>query len=118
MTTCTNFDAQIFECIERTLSTYGEDTKAALYYSFTLNYGVSKDALSSSPLQLGSSLQHSFGKVGGSIVERLIVREIGRAFGISLLNASLEDSIRKAREKFQLCESKLSSQPEVLMSSQ
>ena len=104
MTTCSNFDAQIFECIERTLSTYGEDTKAALYYSFGHNYGISKEALASSPLQLGTCLQHSFGKVGGSIVERLIVREIGRTFGITLMNVSLEDSIRRAKEKFQLCE--------------
>jgi hypothetical protein len=103
-TYASNFDAHILGCIERALSTYGEDTKIALYYSFKRNYGVTKDVLASSPLQLGACLEHSFGEVGGSIVERLIVREIGRAFGITLLNTSLQDAIKKAKEKFQACE--------------
>ncbi len=95
------FNATIFECIDRAISTLGDDAKQALYHRMTSVYGLEPKQLRSRPLDVAEYLHEILGDVGYSFFEKLIIKEIKTVFNFSLRDGvSFGEVVAEARRKF------------------
>jgi hypothetical protein len=95
------FNGKIFQCIDTALGTLGEGVKVSLYFQVQEKYKIPKEELSSRSSELIENLHTILGTSGTSLVERLIVREITKSFGLSeVTGTSIQGVVMKARTKF------------------
>jgi hypothetical protein len=95
------FNGKISQCIDRALDTFGEGVKESLYYQIKKQYNVPKEQFVSKPAEIIEDLEKFLGATGSKFVERLVVREIGKSFGIRFgENTSLSTAINEAQNKF------------------
>jgi len=97
----TGFNAKIFRCIDDALLTLGADVRDSLYFQIQEKYKIPKEKLANHPLELIEHLEIILGATGSVFVERLVVREIRKSFGLpEKSGASLQTIIAEARSKF------------------
>lgn len=95
------FNGKISQCIDRALDTFGEGVKESLYYQIEKQYNIPKEEFVSKPAEIIEHLKKFLGATGSEFVEKLVVREIGKSFGLRFdVNTSLSIAINEARSKF------------------
>jgi hypothetical protein len=95
------FNATIFSCIDTALNTLGEASRLALYYQVGSKFHLNSTQFESRPLEVVDCLHKILGDVGYSFIQRLIVREIGRSFKMTLREGiSLPEAVFEARKIF------------------
>jgi hypothetical protein len=97
-----SFNGAIFECIDRALDILGESPKVALYHQMTKALHLEFCRLQSNPLEITQYIRKILGESGYLFIERLIVQDIARSFGLKNLRSgsSLEEAILEARKNF------------------
>jgi hypothetical protein len=79
----------------------GEGVTQSFYYRIEREYGLSKEEMASKPEVVIEHLRQILGPAGTALVERLIVREIRKDFGLDFKeNLPLSTALRQARTKF------------------
>ncbi|MDA4131047.1 MAG: hypothetical protein OK457_09775 [Thaumarchaeota archaeon] len=95
------FNAKIFLCIDNALGSLGEGVKQSFYHQLKERSNLTADKFATKPLELIGDLRDILGTAGSSIVEKLIVREIRRSFGLNFHNGvRLSDAIAEAKKAF------------------
>ena len=95
------FNARIFQCIERALSTLGETAKVALIHQIASQYNLRPDEIHARPLEFIEHLHEILGDAGYSFIEKLIKREVKTEFHLTLEEAApLQQVIAEARKQF------------------
>ena len=95
------FNGKISQCIDRALDAFGEGVKESLYYQIKKQYDVPREQFASRPAEIIEDLEKFLGPTGSQFVERLVVREISKSFGLKFgENTSLSTAINEARNKF------------------
>ncbi|MFI5421558.1 MAG: hypothetical protein ACHQ1H_11375, partial [Nitrososphaerales archaeon] len=74
------FNGKILECLDGALDTLGEGVKPSLYYRIEKTYNMRREAFVTKPLVIIDHLEQILGPTGSAVVERLMVREIRKAF--------------------------------------
>ena len=95
------FNGKISQCIDRALDSLGEGVRQSLYYQIENKNHISRETVATKPEVVIEYLRTILGPSGSSIVEKLIIREIRRTFGLEFAgNSSLTSVINEARQKF------------------
>jgi hypothetical protein len=95
------FNATIFQCMDRALSSLGDTAKLALYHQVATVYGLDPHQLRSRPLDVAQYLHKLLGDAGYAFIERLMIREIKTTFKLSMRDGvALSEAISEARRKF------------------
>jgi len=95
------FNGKISQCIDKALDTFGEGVKESLYYQIKKQYNVPREQFVSRPAEIIEDLEKFLGPTGSKFIEKLVVREIGKSFGLKFdENTSLSTAINEARNKF------------------
>ncbi len=95
------FNGKISQCIDKALDSLGEGVKQSFYYQIEERFQLPKDEFASRPEDVIEDLREILGPTGSSSVERLIVKEIRKEFGLdSSDQAALSVVINEARRKF------------------
>ena len=95
------FNAKIFECIDKALDSLCEGVKPSFYHQIEEKYKLPKERFASRPLAIIEYLDRHLGPTGSAVVERLIVREVRKAFNLDgEKNLQLSTVINDAKRKF------------------
>jgi hypothetical protein len=96
------FNGLIFDCIERALEMLGESVASSVLYQIETKYQFPRVEFAARPLDLVEHLRAFFGPTGFVVIEKLIVKEIMRDFGILSAKSypSLESVMEQARKAF------------------
>jgi hypothetical protein len=95
------FNGKISQCLDKALDTLGQDVKIAFYYQIEEKYHVPRGQIPTKPKEAIEYLRAILGATGYSFVEKLIVREIQKMFGLEFKgNLPLTSAISEARKKF------------------
>jgi hypothetical protein len=95
------FNAKIFECIDKALGSLGEGVKQSFYHQMKNRSNLTIDKFATRPKDLIENLRQILGVSGSTIVEKLIIREVRAAFGLQLRSdIQLEEAISDARNAY------------------
>jgi hypothetical protein len=95
------FNAEIFSCVDRTLSSIlGDASKQALYHLVSQTFKLPQPEFRKRPLEFAEDLQKILGESGYSLIESSIIREIHSFFKLENEPLNLEDAINQARTNF------------------
>ena len=95
------FNATVFQCIDRALSTLGDSAKLALFHQMETVYGLKATEFRSKPLDVAENLHKILGDVGYSFLEKLMLHEIKSTFKVPLRDGiHLPEAVAEARKKF------------------
>jgi predicted transcriptional regulator len=94
---------RISDCIDRSLKKLGEGPAQIIYVTAGRSFGVGKDEIAAKPEQFEAAINRILG-AGGFILQRTIVKEIVREFGLDAepSNLRLHEVIKEiiGKEKF------------------
>jgi len=79
----------------------GPGAKAAIYFQLREIYGLTQKDFQSRPSIVIDHLKEMLGKTGSSLIEKMIIKEIRKSFGLVLEeSASMDFAISEAKKKF------------------
>ncbi|MFI5419990.1 MAG: hypothetical protein ACHQ1H_03395 [Nitrososphaerales archaeon] len=89
------------ECIDRALQTLGEGVQPAFYHQIEKKHNLPREQFVTKPKVIIEYLDELLGPNGSAVLERLIVREVRKAFGLKdERNLPLSNIIEDAKRKF------------------
>ena len=95
------FNRKVFQCTDNALLTLGAGAKESLYFQIQEKYGLKKEEFATHPAELIEDLEKILGPTGSAFVEKLVIGEIRRSFGLSNSDGTkLETVLAKARSNF------------------
>jgi len=95
------FNAKILECIDKALRNLGEGVQPAFYHQIEKKHNLPREQFVTKPIVIIEYLDELLGSTGSAILERLIVREVRKAFGLKdERNLPLSSIIEDAKRKF------------------
>jgi hypothetical protein len=98
------FQVQIFGCIDRVFSIFGDSPKILLYHLIAKDCALPKDQFSTKPVELSECLSKILGETGYRFVEGLAIDQIQTTFKIKIKEGStLPEAIEEARNRFVTC---------------
>ena len=78
-------DFEILRCVDNGLSTWGPSIRHATYWQLLVVFNLKASAIATYPEQFSNALEKIFGSGGAVMIERTIVKEIMKHFGIEYL---------------------------------
>ena len=78
-------DYEILRCVDNGLSTCGPSIRHATYWQLLVVFNLKASAIATYPEQFSNALEKIFGSGGAVMIERTIVKEIMKHFGIEYL---------------------------------
>lgn len=89
------FKNRILTCVDRGLDHLGETVKYVIYWHLEHKFGLRKDKIPDSPEEFIKGLEEIYG-MGTIIIEKNIVREINKEFGIKA--DDFLEAVKKAKK--------------------
>ncbi len=89
------FKEKILACIDRGLNHLGDSVKYVIYWHLEHRFGLKREKIPDRPEDFIRGLEAIYG-AGASIIEKGIVREISREFGIEA--EDLVEAVKKAKK--------------------
>ena len=81
-------DYEILRCVDNGLSNCGPSIRHATYWQLLVVFNLKAGAITTYPEQFSNALEKIFGSGGAVMIERAIVKEIMKHFGIEYLKST------------------------------
>lgn len=89
------FKDRVLACVDRSLNHLGESVNYVIYWHLEHKFGLKKDKIPERPEEFIKGLEGMFGS-GASMIEKIIVREIAKEFGIEAYG--FVEAVKKAKK--------------------
>ena len=94
-----NAEEILLDCIEKGLDHFDRNFKTIVFFSLKTEENIEKRKIVQQPLTFANGLRRMFG-VGYVAIEKSIVEEIGRRFGLSVKQQDLVSIISSVRNSY------------------
>lgn len=89
----------VLECVDRGLSSLGENAKYVIYWHMRSSYKMTREEIFNKPEKFIEVLGKMFGVAGASLLERTIMREIKRTFN-DVTADSFPEAVNELKAKY------------------